>query len=432
MKRSIIIIFSIIVSFFMTSSGFAQRAIRQSESSLKPKSFFEAGFWDNWFVGLSGGVSMYFGEEDRKNPDGFFSLLTPNIKLSVGKWLRPSYGLRLQTEGAWLRGWNDGIDNETIYTWNKLVFDNSLIYDHVLDYNPKRDRMGKGYYQEMRYADLHLDFMVNLINLWQEYDVNRPVDIILYGGAGWAHMFPFKGIPEDEELVGKFGAMLNVKLSDRLSGTLELQSSLVNESFDGQIGGQGISRNVNRTLEGYGSLTAGISYRLLNTFTQYEYIDPEVVKDLNARVNNMLEDQKRLQEKLDEYCLKDSCDKFRRQLQEALDMKCREKLYVVIHYIIDEWSVRSSELYKLDEIADFMRKYPEITISVTGYADAKTAYPAYNLKLGKRRANEVVRILTGKFRIEKNRIKYKSLGDTMQPFRENERNRAVIAFDIEE
>ncbi len=429
MKRFISIYISMVMSL-MVSSGFAQRAIRQSDAANKPKSFFESGFWDNWFVGLSGGISSYFGEDDRKNPDGFFKTLTPNVKLSVGKWLRPSYGLRLQTEGAWLRGWNDGLNDETIYTWNKLVFNNSLLYDKVLDYNPKRDKKGIGYYQDMRYMDLHVDFMVNLINLWKEYNVNRPVDIILYGGAGWAHMFYYKGIPEDNEVVGKMGALLNVKLTDRLSGTLELQGSLVNEAFDGQIGGRGLTMNENRTMEGYGSLTAGISYRLLNRFTKYDYIDPEVVKELNARVNDMLEENKRLQEKIAEYCPKDSCDKLRQQLQEALDRKCRERLYVVVHYVIDKWNVRTSEMYKLEEIADFMKRHPEVTISVTGYADVKTAFPSYNLRLGERRAYEVVRILTQKLGIDKNRIKSKSLGDTVQPFLENERNRAVIAFDI--
>jgi outer membrane protein OmpA-like peptidoglycan-associated protein len=435
MKRSTLFILSVVVSFFMIAPDFAQRAIRQSVSSSKPKSFFEAGFWDNWFVGATGGVSLYFGEDDRYNPDGVLKMLTPNIKLSVGKWLRPSYGLRLQAEGAWLKGWNDGVDVEGVYTWGKYVvgpLGDDPHYDPVkYDSHTKWDSEGKGYYQQMRYFDTHLDFMVNLINLWKEYDPNRPVDVLVYAGVGWAHNFSFRGIPRDDEMVGKFGSILDVRLSDRLSGILELQGSLINEAFDGQVGGRGVS-GLNRTAEGYASLTAGVTYRLRNTFTKYEYIDPEVVKELNNKVNDALDENKRLQEQLGEYCPKDSCDKLREQLLQMQQQKpCKERMYVVVQYVIDKWYVRSSEMYKLEEIADFMNKHPEVKISVTGYADVKTAYPAYNMKLGERRANEVVRLLTQKFGISRDRINAKSMGDTVQPFRENARNRAVIAFDVE-
>ena len=163
MKRSTFTILSAVILSLVASSVFAQRAIRQSETSSKPKSFFEAGFWDNWFVSATGGVNHYFGEDDNYNPDGFFGAITPNIKLSVGKWLRPSYGLRLQTEGMWLKGWNDGLNYEGIYTWNKLINDGTQGVDPVLNYNPPKDKDGKGYYQRMRYMDLHLDFMINLI-----------------------------------------------------------------------------------------------------------------------------------------------------------------------------------------------------------------------------------------------------------------------------
>jgi len=425
---------SVMLSLTEIAPVLAQRAIRQSVTSSKPKSFFEAGFWDNWFVGLTGGVATYFGEDDLYHPDGFDKMLTPNVKLSVGKWLRPSYGLRIQAEGPALRGWNDGKNAEGVYTWNKFAWGTDgmpLTIDPVLANNPKRSSNGTGYYQEMRYFDMHLDFMVNLINLWSEYDVNRPVEVMLYAGVGWAHQFNYRGIPRTDELVGKVGTIVDFRLTDRLSGIVELQGSLLNESFDGQVGGRGISSGQNRSAEAYASLTAGVSYRLRNTFSKYEFIDPEVVKELNNRVNDALEENKRLQAQVEEYCPKDSCDKLRRQLKEMMAQPCKEKLYVVVHYIIDKWNVRSSELYKLEEVAAYMERHPEATIALTGYADVKTAYPAYNLKLSERRAREVVRLLTTRFGIKKERIKSKALGDTVQPFRENERNRAVIVIDIE-
>jgi outer membrane protein OmpA-like peptidoglycan-associated protein len=90
------------------------------------------------------------------------------------------------------------------------------------------------------------------------------------------------------------------------------------------------------------------------------------------------------------------------------------------------------EMYKLDDIVRFMIQYPDVHISVTGYADVQTAYPAYNLKLGEERANEVIRVLTILYGMDADRISGKSLGDTVQPFRVNDSNRVVIAIDVEE
>ncbi len=130
----------------------------------------------------------------------------------------------------------------------------------------------------------------------------------------------------------------------------------------------------------------------------------------------------------------DSCEQIKQEwdkLMKSVHKPQKERLYIPIHYIIDRWDIQPKEMYKLDEIVKFMIKYPSVKVSVTGYADVKTAYPAYNLKLGERRANEVIRILVQKYGIDRNRILSKSLGDSVQPFGVNELNRAVIAFDIE-
>ena len=109
-----------------------------------------------------------------------------------------------------------------------------------------------------------------------------------------------------------------------------------------------------------------------------------------------------------------------------------EKLKVIVYFIIDKWEVRQSEMYKLDEIAKFMAKYPRVRVSISGYADVQTAYPAYNMRLSERRANEVARILTTRYGIDRSRLRVGFYGDTVQPFDINELNRAVIAFDIPE
>ena len=74
-----------------------------------------------------------------------------------------------------------------------------------------------------------------------------------------------------------------------------------------------------------------------------------------------------------------------------------------------------------------MQDNPDVTLTVTGFADVKTAYPAYNLKLSERRAKAVYNCLVKEFGVDPNRLKIDYKGDTIQPYElKNEWNRVVI------
>jgi outer membrane protein OmpA-like peptidoglycan-associated protein len=110
----------------------------------------------------------------------------------------------------------------------------------------------------------------------------------------------------------------------------------------------------------------------------------------------------------------------------------KKKVRMAIFFEINKWHVKASEMYKIDDLVRFLILYPELKLSVTGYADVKTAYPAYNLQLSQRRTAEVIRLLTEQYGIDRARLSANSVGDTIQPFSVNEQNRVVLAFEIEE
>lgn len=59
-------------------------------------------FFDNWFVNIAGGINVYEGEYDHKVTLG--NRLSPTLDISVGKWITPAYGVRLQYAGLQAKG----------------------------------------------------------------------------------------------------------------------------------------------------------------------------------------------------------------------------------------------------------------------------------------------------------------------------------------
>ena len=90
--------------------------------------------------------------------------------------------------------------------------------------------------------------------------------------------------------------------------------------------------------------------------------------------------------------------------------------------------VRSSEMNKIKEVADYMKKYPKSKVSVIGYADAGTGNDRINDKLAAQRADAVVKVLREQYGISDDRIEYDSKGSRVQPYQVNEQNRVCICI----
>ncbi|GAB1622965.1 OmpA family protein [Agarivorans sp. B2Z047] len=65
---------------------------------------------------------------------------------------------------------------------------------------------------------------------------------------------------------------------------------------------------------------------------------------------------------------------------------------------------------QLQQVADFMQKYPEVKISVEGYASASGS-KSYNLKLSKRRAASVRQQLIDDYAVSAERIELEAIGE---------------------
>ena len=82
----------------------------------------------------------------------------------------------------------------------------------------------------------------------------------------------------------------------------------------------------------------------------------------------------------------------------------------------------------MKDVADYLAKYPNAKVQVTGYADAGTGNDKINDRLAAGRADAVVKALKEKYGIAQERIAYDSKGARVQPFAENDLNRVTICI----
>ena len=89
-------------------------------------------------------------------------------------------------------------------------------------------------------------------------------------------------------------------------------------------------------------------------------------------------------------------------------------------------SIPADEMYKVQEVADFLKEHPEATVTLCGYADKGTGNPAINAELAEKRVNVVAEALVKQYGIAESRISIDHKGDTVQPM-EGTANRVTIA-----
>lgn len=119
--------------------------------------------FDNIFVGVAGGVNLYFGENDSEGKFG--KRLAPALDIHVGKWFTPSIGARVGYAGLQAKGWTTA----------------GTLYAKQADGNLFREKFGVMY--------LHADALWNFSNAVSGYREDRTWNFVPYAGVGWARSY---------------------------------------------------------------------------------------------------------------------------------------------------------------------------------------------------------------------------------------------------
>lgn len=339
-------------------------------------------FEPHWYVQGQFGVQHTLGEID------FSDLLSPNIQVGVGYNWTSVWGARL-TLNAWQSkgGYKTDAGTQYKYKWNYIAPTVDLtmnVTNLVLGYNPER-KWNLGVF-----AGVGLNFAMN------NDECN---DLASKGGALYnesVNRFEYLWDDSKTRVVGQMGLNVDYKINDQWSFGVEGATNFLSDRYNSKKAGN---------VDWYFNVLAGVKYSFGKTYTKKtrsvvpcepQIIEKEVIKEV---IKEVVKEPERV-----------------------------EALRRDIFFELRGSEISTTEMTKLQEVADYLNKYPNAKVLVTGYADKGTGNARINLKYSEARAKKVAQILTDKYGISPLRIISQAKGDAEQPYAENKLNRVTICI----
>ena len=364
-------------------------------TAMAQETITEYSYVPNWYI------QGQFGGQETLGESSFGHLFSPTAQIAVGTNFNPYIGARLAVNAWQSRG--------------ALNFNGSKVMDDGSTFTV-------GYQGwKWNYVAPTLDAVVNLTNLIGGYNPYRVVDVDLIAGVGANIAFNNKqantasanlekvgadplGLVWDgtkARFLGQFGLDLNFNVSEHVALGLEFMANVLPDGYNSKKAGNA---------DWYFNGLAGIKY----TF------GPKYQK--TTRTVEVPVQQPQIIERIIE----------KQIIQEApvtneVEVVKPEMLRRDIFFRINTATITKDEMYKVNEVAEFLKDHPNATVVITGYADKGTGTLAINLRLSKQRAQIVANTLKTKFNIANDRIIVKSMGEAEeQPYADPVDNRVAI------
>lgn len=365
----------ILMSALMLGAAFTASAQEQ------PQTKTENVFKPHWYIQGQVGGQYTLGEV------AFGELLSPNAQIGVGYNFNPVVGARLAVN-AWQSkaGW-DGNGDPT-WKWN--------------------------------YVAPTVDVMVNLSNWWCGYNPDRIFNFGIFGGIGANIAFNNdEAVDQEQTLSASFedyqslrylwkdtktlfmvqaGMTADFRLNDNLSLGLEVSANSLGDTYNSKSAGNP---------DWYFNALVGVKYCFGKTRTTKEVAIPQP--------------QERVIERVIERVVEKPATNANAEVKV-------EPLRRDVFFCLSCTEITVAEMQKVKEIADYLNKYPNAKVEITGYADKGTGNASINKRLSEKRAQVVVDALINNYDISASRITSDSKGDTVQPFAEEVLNRVSICI----
>ena len=346
---------------------------------------------DNWFIGIHAGMNHSLSENARFGD--FMDMTKPGFALSVGKYFSPAVGARVMLSY---------MKQQSRANSEALIDDKNYGFHNIGGY---------------------LDGLFNLNNIFGQYKENTRFNV--YGILGFGFNAtggfddkveswdkPAGGYKVYTDNSAYFSLRGGLGLSYMLSNALDLNLEVTAHGADDAYNG---TRYDNK-YDTYVAAMLGLTYHFKDHYgdRRFRYTtlsDNDWLDELNARIN----------------AERGKVRKPERVVKVQREMFHSELLNTTVSFKIDRSSITDLQMKNVAQVAKYIQEHPDVNIVITGYADVKTAYPDYNMKLSKRRAESVRDALVKNFNVDPSRLRIDYKGDTVQPFQmKNEWNRVVI------
>ena len=343
----------------------------------------EYQFKKHAFLDLQGGAQYTLGEAK------FGYLISPNVQLGLGYQFSPLFGMRLQANGWQSKGGWAGFRA-----------------------NPGETPYNATY--KFKYVAPGVDFMFNLSNLFCGWNPNRVLNVTAFLGGGANIAWDNDEVNELATTIkntstynleylwdgtkvrpyGRAGIELAFKVSKSVSLTIEGNANVISDKYNSKKAGNP---------DWYFNALAGLRINLGKSATKKE--KPAGPEPAPAPVQKVEEPA---------------------PAPAPVVEKKVEEIRRDIFFTINSNKISEKENKKILEVIDFLVKYPEAKVVVTGYADKGTGNDRVNDRIAAKRAAAVVWMLEKRYGIPAERITEESKGARVQPFAENDKNRVSI------
>lgn len=347
-------------------------------------------FNPHWYIQAQGGIQNTLGEVKAKD------LISGNAQIAAGYKFTAVWGARL-TVGAWQSKAGLTLNNiDYKYKWNYVAPTVDVTVDLLnafCGYKPRVVSLG-----------LFAGVGCNIgFNNDEAVDTKSLILATYPGSLNANEVMQYEWDGTKARMVGQFGINLDFNISKRVALGLEASANVLSDHYNSKKA---------KNADWYFNTLAGVKVALGKTSKSVpvEKVAPVIVE----------------REKIIEKIKHDTIY-ITKNTTNTMAVKA-EKLRRDIFYTIRGSQISNDEMRKIEDIVAYLNKYPEATVSVTGYADKGTGNSKINIGYARKRAEAVSKILTTKYGIKKNRITVDSKGDTVQPYEENDKNRVTICI----
>lgn len=375
---------TLLVAGMMTGLA-VQAGFAQTENENKVKGYPYA------FVSVQGGGQVTFTNYKADK------LITPIGAVSVGGMFTPAVGARIHVSGINEKGGLKSIDQTYDYKFVTSNLDLMLNLSQIVA--PGKDHNFNAY----------LLGGVGLGYAWDNDDMKK-----------LATAAPDQNLTlawDDDRLVHNFraGMQLEYNFTRAVAVNLEVTANNYHDRFNSKINGKG-----DWQVQALAGLTFKIGRGKAPRAVAATPVAPTVVKEAPAT------------EKVAE-APKPVTPAPKPVVKPQPEKKPEPKVVVPaetqleVFFDINQTKVSASEKTKLNDFAKWMKEHPSAKATVVGYADAGTGTSSINRRLSQQRVENVKQMLVKEYGIDAARLDTDYKGDTVQPFRNNDNNRVVIA-----
>lgn len=329
------------------------------------------GFWDNWFIGVRGGINTLFGKDVQQR-------YTPVIAGEVGKWFTPNVGLR-----AGYQGWQfKELYPAYTYSHSPLYFDED---GNIVE----------------NYNYFHGDVLYNISNAIWGYRERRVWNFIPYLHAGFSHMYnPQIGMRKtcyDNEFVAGPGILNTFRITDRIGIAIDIRDMIFSSRFHNYNPGGPVHMP---------SATVGIQIGLGKT--RWHRFNQDVI-DANKALAKAYDEIEALKNAPKEKEIVEVIKEVPAQGDVQYVPLALGVAPITLFFEINHTDLNVTERAHLDYyVHNILEKDPNRVFYLTGTADEGTGTQSINERLSLGRVKEVIRILRDEYHISSDRLVLKA------------------------